>query len=434
MIEKDIIKRIVREFHISGVKNRLFSRNIKIPLDSDKIITVTGPRRSGKTSILLNCIAELINKGFERERIIYINFEDERLNLNVNNLEFIIESYRELYPDIPMDKCCIFFDEIQNIEGWEKFVRRVYDNFSRNIFITGSNSKLLSSEIATSLRGRTVKYEVLPLSFEEFLVFKSFSFDKNKDFFSQTKKVRLINLLKEYLTYGGFPEIPFLDEEIKRKTLWEYFEVMIYRDIVERYKITNLSALKFFFKRIAESDGKFFSVNKIYNELKSLGIEIGKNALYDYLDYAESSYLLKLLKKHYRAVKRTELSEKKVYFIDSGLLNSIRYFSEKDYGILLENLIFNEISKKYSEVFCFKENKECDFVAGKKAIQVCYDISDEITFSRERAGIKEACKYLGIKDSLIITFDDKKKFKEGNVNVEVIPASEFLLNMGYFIG
>ena len=258
MIEKDIIKQIIREFHISGIKSKLFPRNIRIPVSSGKIITLTGPRRSGKTSVLLNCIADLISKGFKREKIIYINFEDERLNLNLSTLNFIIEGYRELYSDISLDECYVFFDEIQNVEGWERFIRRFYDSISKNLFITGSNSKLLSSEIATSLRGRTAKYEVFPLSFDEFILFRGFSFDKERDFFSQTKRVKLVNLFKEYLTYGGFPEIPFLDDEIKRKTLWEYFDVMIYRDIVERYKVTNLSALKFFFKRMAESDGKFF--------------------------------------------------------------------------------------------------------------------------------------------------------------------------------
>ena len=140
------------------------------------------------------------------------------------------------------------------------------------------------------------------------------------------------------------------------------------------------------------------------------------------------------MKKHYSSVKKKELSERKVYFIDSGLLNSIKYFAEKDYGILLENLIFNEISKRYSSFFCFKETKECDFIVGKKAIQVCFDISNEMSFLREISGIKEACKYFGIKDSLIISFDDRKKFKVDSINVEIIPAYEFLLKMDDFIG
>ena len=428
MQRKEILKTIIREFHTRKLP-ALIKRKLSLPFNSGKIITVIGPRRAGKTYLLYQHILTLIEKGIEKERILYLNFEDERLDLFPQTLDFIIQAYRELYPELDLEKCYFFFDEVQNIEGWEKFVRRIYDTISKNIFITGSNSKLLSQEIATSLRGRTIKYELFPLIFQEFLKFKNFDFNVDLDFYNPQKKAILINLFKEYLLFGGFPEIPFLEEELKIKTLQEYFEVMLYKDIVERYSIKDTLVLKYFLKRLAENAGKFLSIHKIYNELKSQGIRVSKDALYKYLEFAENAYFIKLIKKHYKSLVKSELAEKKVYLIDSGMLRSIRHLGEEGKGILLEMVIFKELLLFSSEVVCFKEKKECDFVVNQKmAIQVCYSIEDENTLKREIEGLKEACKYFNLKEGYIITFDQKEKLNvKGNLKVYIIPTYEFIL-------
>ena len=428
MQRKEILKTIIREFHTRKLP-ALIKRKLSLPFNSGKIITVIGPRRAGKTYLLYQHILTLIEKGIEKERILYLNFEDERLDLFPQTLDFIIQAYRELYPELDLEKCYFFFDEIQNIEGWEKFVRRIYDTISKNIFITGSNSKLLSQEIATSLRGRTIKYELFPLIFQEFLKFKNFDFNVDLDFYNPQKKAILINLFKEYLLFGGFPEIPFLEEELKIKTLQEYFEVMLYKDIVERYSIKDTLVLKYFLKRLAENAGKFLSIHKIYNELKSQGIRVSKDALYKYLEFAENAYFIKLIKKHYKSLVKSELAEKKVYLIDSGMLRSIRHLGEEGKGILLEMVIFKELLLFSSEVVCFKEKKECDFVVNQKmAIQVCYSIEDENTLKREIEGLKEACKYFNLKEGYIITFDQKEELNvKGNLKVYIIPTYEFIL-------
>ena len=428
MQRKEILKTIIREFHTRKLP-ALIKRKLSLPFNSGKIITVIGPRRAGKTYLLYQHILTLIEKGIEKERILYLNFEDERLDLFPQTLDFIIQAYRELYPELDLEKCYFFFDEVQNIEGWEKFVRRIYDTISKNIFITGSNSKLLSQEIATSLRGRTIKYELFPLIFQEFLKFKNFDFNVDLDFYNPQKKAILINFFKEYLLFGGFPEIPFLEEELKIKTLQEYFEVMLYKDIAERYSIKDTLVLKYFLKRLAENAGKFLSIHKIYNELKSQGIRVSKDALYKYLEFAENAYFIKLIKKHYKSLVKSELAEKKVYLIDSGMLRSIRHLGEEGKGILLEIVIFKELLLFSSEVVCFKEKKECDFVVNQKmAIQVCYSIEDENTLKREIEGLKEACKYFNLKEGYIITFDQKEELNvKGNLKVYIIPAYEFIL-------
>ena len=424
---KDILKTIIREFHTEDLPS-LIKRDLSFPLDSGKIITLVGPRRAGKTYLFYQHIRELLVKGVPKEKILYLNFEDERLDLTPQTLDLILQAYRELYPELDLRECYFFFDEVQNAEGWERFTRRLYDRISRNIFLTGSNSKLLSQEIATSLRGRILKYEVFPLNFKEFLRFKNFDFDLERDFYSPRKKAQLIHHFEEYLSFGGFPEVVFLPRELKLKTLQEYFEVMLYRDLVERYQIKDTLVLKYFLKRLVENTGKILSVHKIYNELKSQGIRVGKDTLYRYLEYAENVYFVRLLRKHYRSLVKSELAEKKVYLIDPGLLRSIRFLGDREKGILLENTIFKELLISGADVVYFKGKRECDFIVnGKLAVQVSYDLSDEDTLKREIEGLKEACKYFGLKEGVIVTFGQEKLLERDlPIQISIIPAYIFI--------
>ncbi|MBC7217794.1 MAG: ATP-binding protein [Candidatus Caldatribacterium sp.] len=424
---KDVLKSIIYEFHTRKLPE-LIRRNLKLPLESGKIISVVGPRRAGKTYLLFQHIEELLEKGVDPRRVLYLNFEDERMDLEVHTLDLILQAYRELYPELDLAGCYFFLDEVQNIAGWERFVRRLYDTVSRNVFITGSNSKLLSQEIATALRGRTITYELLPLSFREFLRFKGFDFDPERDFYSPSKRARVTQLFQEYLDFGGFPEIAFLQEELKIRTLQEYFEVMLYRDIAERYQVRDTLVLKYFLKRVMENSGKFLSVHKIYNELKSQGIKVGKDSLYSYLEFAENAYLVRLLRKHHRSFVKSELAEKKVYAIDTGLLKGVRFLRESA-GVLLENAVFLELLRKSRELVCFKGQRECDFILdGKVAIQVCFSLRDEEVVKRELSGLKEACSTLGLKEGYVVSFDEQKDLKiDGDITVKVVPACEFIL-------
>ena len=187
-----------------------------------------------------------LSQTISRTKILFVNFEDERLELSQDDLDLILQAFAELYPDQKLSECYFFFDEIQNISGWEKFVRRIYDSISKNIYITGSNSKLLSSEIATSLRGRTISFEIYPLSFNEYLRFLNIEVD----YYSSKSLAYIKNSMEKYLKNGGFPEIVFLEPLYANKTLQEYFNVLLYKDLAERYSITNTVALKYFLKRI----------------------------------------------------------------------------------------------------------------------------------------------------------------------------------------
>ena len=427
MKKKEQLKQIIRDFHLSenfDVK----PRHLQPPIDTKKIITLIGVRRCGKTSILYEMINKL-SKTIDKTSILFLNFEDERLELKADELDLILQSFLELYPQKDLKKCYFFFDEIQNITGWEKFVRRLYDTVSKNIYITGSNSKLLSSEIATSLRGRTLSYEVYPLSFSEYLAFK----DIEVDLYSSKSLAYIRNAEVKFLKDGAFPEILFLDEKYANQTLQEYFNVLLYRDLAERYNITNTIALKFFLKRIIASTTKQISINKIYNELKSSGIKIGKNTLYDFLDYIQNIYLAFTLQRYDNSLVNKELGEKKIYTVDIGLNNATEFRFSDNIGKSLENAVFLELKRRGRELFYYRDtNSECDFIVQKgsqivQALQVTYDMSDEETAKREIKGLLTACKKLNLSHGYIITYESEDEILEDGVNIILTPFYKWAL-------
>jgi predicted AAA+ superfamily ATPase len=422
---KKKIKQIIRDFHRQK-PFKVKKRELQLPINTQKIITLMGVRRCGKTSILYDTINRL-TQTIPKEQILFFNFEDERFELNQENLDVILQSYMELYPEIEMKNVYLFFDEIQNVEGWERFVRRVYDSVSQNIFITGSNSKLLSRDIATSLRGRTISYEVFPLSFAEYLAFQ----DIEVDLYSTKSLAMINNRLEKFLHEGAFPETVILDNRIREKILRDYYNVMIYKDLIERFSIKNIEALKFFLRRILASSTKLVSVNKIYNDLKSSGFKVGKNSLYGYLGYVEDIYLSLTLDKY--SQKITTQTDKKVYSIDIGLNNTLLYKFSDDIGKSMENTVFLELRRREKEIYYHANNSsECDFVVVEKgkviqAIQVTYEMSDNKTRTREVKGLVNACKYYNLDKGLIVAYDDEGIFEKDGVTIEIVSLVDFLL-------
>lgn len=426
-MKKDILKELIRDFHVSHLP-ALIERDIKIPLGSGKIITLVGARRSGKTYVLFNLMDKLMKSGVDFKNILYVNFEDERIDIKLDELDLIIRAYSELYPDIKIKDCYFFFDEIQNIENWEKFVRRVYDSVTKNIFITGSNSKFLSSDIATSLRGRTVSYEVFPLSFKEYLRFGKV----DVDLYSSRSLAKINNYLLRFLKDGGFPEVFNYDDNMKAKVLQEYFNVMIYRDLIERYRIKNTAVLKYFLKRILASATKQLSVNTIYNELRSSGFKIGKNQLYEFLEACQNIFLAFLLKKFTYKLVASELGEKKIYAIDNGLLNAVSFKFSEDIGKTMEQAVFLELKRRGREVYFYKGKYECDFIVKERSsvtelIQVSNKLTDKKTAEREIRGITEACRHFGLKKGLIITNEALPDIEKEGIKIKHIPLYRWLL-------
>ena len=425
MTGKDTIKTIITDSQERDIPV-VWKRNLDIPLDSGKIITLAGVRRSGKTYHLYDLINKLRARGVQNERILYFNFEDERLHLAIDELDLILQSYRELHPDLELSDCYFFFDEIQEIEGWEKFIARVYSSISQRLFITGSNSKLLSKEISTALRGRTVTFEVYPLSFSEFsrILHPKLSKNNSKD------KAIYINLFDRFLHRGGFPEILNQPEELKDKILQEYFNVMVFRDIVERFKITNSSTLKYFCKRIIGASAGEFSVNKIYHELKSQGYQVSKDTLYLYQGYVDDIYLNRFVNKYSHSIVKAEGSQKKTYVIDTGLGASLDYKLSQDLGRLLETTVALELLKQGRQIAYQQNGSECDFVVIEKgvvtaSIQVALDTSETKTMEREVRGLVDSCKKFKLKEGFVLTMNDTDIFDQDGISVNIMPVWQY---------
>ncbi len=428
-MKKEILKQVIKDFQNAELP-RLFHRHLDIPFDTGKIITITGARRSGKTYFLFQSIEKLLARGCNKNRIIYINFEDERFDFTSDELDLILQAYIELYPTVDLKDVHFFFDEIQNIDKWDLFVRRIHDSISKHIYITGSNSKLLSKEISTSLRGRALPFEMYPLNFKEYLEFNQV----DTDYHSTKNRGTIRHYLERFQQYGGFPEVLFLDDSLKDKTLQEYFNTMLFRDLVERYEIKQVHVLKYFLKRLFASITKSVSTNKIYNELKSQGIKISKNILYDFMESVENIYMVIVLKKYEAAVVKQELAEKKVYAVDNGLINAVTYHFSEDKGKLLENLIAVELMKCGRKIYFYKNAGECDFIWIDKdkilmAIQVCLTLKTPGTFQREIRGLVLACEKYGLKKGYIVTDDEEEVFTEKGIEINLVPAFKFLLEL-----
>ena len=419
------VKRIIADFQQAPLPE-IRSRSLEVPLHLEKIITIVGPRRAGKTFYLYQVMIELEKRGVSRQRMLYLNFEDERLELE-GDYDQIFDAYRELWPDQDLSQLYIFFDEIQELSNWEKFVRRVSDTISRHIFITGSNSKLLSREIATSLRGRGLSFEILPLSFSEFLSFQDIP---ARVPVSSKDRAIVGQAFETYCLWGGFPELVGVEERFKHQTLQEYFHVMLFRDLVERYHVSDPSLLKFLIKRLIGSFTKEFSINKLYNDFKSRGFSIGKESLYRMMDEIFAIYMLARIEKYDPAVIKREMSSKKVYLYDNGFATAMHYAFAEDRGKLLENLVFRHIREKSEDIYFARNGWECDFVAfspgqSPQIIQVTERL-DRDNVTRELKGLKAGRDCVSQGQCLLLT-ESVQPDLELPEWVHVVPIQEWLL-------
>jgi hypothetical protein len=401
-MDKETIKKLIILAQEQEVK--LVERELEIRF-AGKINSVVGPRRAGKTFFIYQNIDQL--KAENRDRIIYLNFEDERLlPLKKQDLDLILEAYYELYPENKGEKLYVFFDEIQVAPYWQHFVRRLYDQENVEICITGSSSKLLSKEIATQLRGRTLTYFIFPYSFKEFLKAKGVVLERHFEYKPLLYKIK--KLLTEYIEFGGFPEVTDKDALLKTKILQEYFDLVFYKDLVERYKIRNFDVVKEMQLYLVNSFSSYFSTNKYYKLLKSQGKRVSKNTLFTYISCIEDVNFVFLVPK-YGKLKEQFANPKKVYVIDTGLINAIAFKVSRDIGRLCENAVFIELKRRDKEVYYWKNKYECDFLVKegekiKEVIQVCYEITEE-NKEREVNGIVEAMEEFKLKEGLVITGD-----------------------------
>ncbi|MCD4769922.1 MAG: ATP-binding protein [Bacteroidales bacterium] len=415
-MDKYVIKKII-------IENQEFINNVKLkqrPYTFDPIANYVfcGIRRSGKSFMLFQQIKEII-KHDNKLNFVYINFEDERfIEFNASHFDLIIDCAFELYGKQPI----LFFDEIQNIDGWGNFARRLADTGYR-LYITGSNAKMLSREIATTLGGRYLIKEVFPLSFIEYLSFNSIETDSNFEFSNQRFVIK--EQFEQYFRYGGFPELSKYQNP--KEYLSSIFMKVFYGDFITRNHIQNEHILRLLIKKLAESVNNETSLNRIKNLIKSTGLKIGNNTVTDYISFLNDAYLIFPLKNYVSSFAERE-TKKKYYFIDQGILNL--FITNQD-SKLLENIVFLHLFKKYKDqLYYFKRKLEVDFYIPEKQIliQVSYSVSDIETKQREIAALLAAMKELNIQNATIITYDEEETVEVEKNLIQFIPVWKWLLS------
>jgi predicted AAA+ superfamily ATPase len=387
------------------------ARELKFPASINKIMVAIGMRRTGKTYFLFQLIQNLL-KEIPITRILYINFDDERL-LPMGQKDFgqLIDAFYTLYPENHDQQCYLFFDEIQNVDQWERVIRRYFDTKKVKIYLTGSSAKLLSKEIHTSLRGRSFPIEIWPFSYDEFLRAKEVEVPRK--LLGKKNLDQLKRFLSLFIEQGGFPESVILANAKnfidRRSLLQNYVSTVILRDIIERYNLANASMLHYMVKTLLRNVGCGFSVSKFFNDLKSQGLAISKDSLYSYLDYISDSYLAFTVLLYDESIRKKQTNPRKIYAVDTGLVRAHILNRAQNTGHHFENLIYLDLRRARYEEICYyltKSRKEVDFMARDglgqwHLYQVCWDMNDQETMQRETLALKEAEKELGIKGKII---------------------------------
>lgn len=385
-------------------------------VDFDKLIStkqisvITGIRRSGKSTLLL----QLMKKYKEFS---YMNFDDERLlNFNVSDFQTLLSVFAKY-----TKSKTVFFDEIQNVEGWERFIRRIFDE-GYKIFITGSNAKLLSSELATHLTGRYIKIELFPFSFVELLSYHKIDYSK----LSSSTRAKIMALFDYYLLNGGFPEmIKYNDDEF----LMRVYEDILYKDLIVRYKIKNIKQ----FKNLAQYLFSNFTNGISYNSLKTALNIKSATTVQEYISFLEESYLIFELYKYDFSLKKQFVSNKKVYTIDNGIRNKVALMFSRDKGKFLENMVFIELKRRKKDVYFYKtkKNLEIDFLYHENQqfhlLQVSYGMDNIKTRNREIKAIIDASGELPQTKNLILTYDEEEVIVQNDVKITVMPVWKWLI-------
>ncbi len=435
-MSEDIFHTIIRDSLESDLPE-LVERDLSIAqFHKLKPICVIGPRRAGKTYFLFNIMKRLEN--VPKSLKLYINLEDDRLRpLDLRVLDGLLKAYYAINPGSKEETLHLFLDELQNIDGWEAFVRRIVDTENVQVYFSGSSSKLLSKEIATSMRGRAITYSLLPFSFSEVLRVKGLAFD---EFNSSAKKAILRNELVRYVDIGGFPEVVMEDNKANKiRLVREYLEVMLMRDIVERHSISNIKLLRLVFNALMTSYSKEFSAHKYYKFLKSEGYSVSKNTIYEYVQHFEDAFSLFLIKRYSTSLREREQSLPKVYPIDNSYVHLTVSPKAIGLGRLLESTVAIHLLRllEANPVMTLHYWKgtnglEVDFVLLEKdevlgLVQVCYDARDLDTRKRELKSLITAAREFECSKLWVITMDEEGEEDLDGFKVRFVPVWNWML-------
>ncbi|MCL6533051.1 MAG: ATP-binding protein [Armatimonadetes bacterium] len=409
-------------------------RDVFVPqIRARKAYAVIGMRRSGKTTYLWQVIADALASGAPRESLVYIDFEDDRLlPMDASGLDALVEAYYRLYPQYRASQRVLFcFDEIQAVSGWERFVRRLMDTELVDIYLSGSSARLLSREIATSMRGRVLEIRLFPFSFREFLRHLGTEPSQEWERLTPAERSQIEHWLLRYLSEGGFPEAIGADQRSRRELLRTYVDTAILRDVIERHQVSHPQALRWLVRQLLGNPASPFSAHKFYNDLRTQGFSIGKERVYEYITYLEDAFLIRTLALATFSERKRMTNPRKVYPIDMGLIPFYARTSQPSVGPALETAIYLELERRGAEVGYVRtpSGYEVDFLAvfpdgSTELIQVCADLGDDSVRQRELRALLEAGQEFPHARKRLITLTPPQEVVEG---IEWTLASEWLL-------
>jgi predicted AAA+ superfamily ATPase len=420
----------------------LTPRNSELLGRPGKADVLIGMRRSGKTYRLFQEIARVVESGIDRRHVLYLNFEDDRLGPPATDLlPRALECFYRLSPEARERGAFLFFDEVQAVPGWSRFLRRVLDTERAQVYATGSSAKLLSTEVATEFRGRGFATEILPFSFSEYLRHQGVAPPDRTP--GARLRSRLESHLDRYLLVGGMPEVQDYDDPDRIRTLQDYVELVLVRDVVQRHELANVTAARWFALAALSATASLFSVSKMYKDFRSRGLEVAKDTLYALLDHFEDAFLLFTVPVYRKSLRARRATPRKAYAVDPGLARAVSHAMAGDLGARLETAVYLELRRRAKDsreghisYYLTRSRREVDFVVGRpeeehvaSLVQVSADLRNAETRHREIRALEEAMGETGTKSGLVITLHESGTEETASGPVHIVPAWMWLLGL-----
>ncbi|EFK08079.1 ATPase family protein [delta proteobacterium NaphS2] len=430
-MDKNALQQIILDFQDQELDPGI-TRHVQYEIFPNKAFVCIGVRRCGKSTLLYQIITKLLYQGEPIENIVYLNFFDDRLwELKKGGIGTVIEAYYALYPEKKKsEKVYYFFDEIQEAKDWEPFIDRLLRTENCEVYLSGSSAKMLSKEISTQMRGRSLTWELFPFSFKEFLDARQVKYHP----LNTRNRLIIQKACDDYFRNGGFPETLSASKRIRIMLLQEYYKAILHRDIIERFDALHPKAVIDTGYRLISSVASFYSVNKLTDYLKSLGHKVSKSFVGQCIEWFEDAYFLFSVKRYSISVNKQNINLKKVYCIDQGMVQAVTSMITQDRGHLLENMVFLHLRRQGFAVWYYrtKNGKEVDFIwldkdRKKHLAQVCWTLKNEKTKHREVTSLLTTLEEQQIESALIITHDENETLQTGNIPIEIIPAWKFLM-------
>lgn len=438
-----LIERLLADFDARPLP-QLVPRDLRLSMLPGKADTLIGMRRTGKTYAMFGVMQGLLEAGLPKSHLLYLNLEDDRLGApSIALLDSALETFYRRTPTARIERAYLFFDEVQVVDGWERFVRRVLDTEQVQVVLTGSSAKLLSTEVASSLRGRGMAIEVLPYSLRE--AARAQQIEPSRWPPAARQRSALAALARRYLLHGGFPEIQQANDFDRIQVLQDYVELVVLKDVVERHGVTNIVALRHLVRALLSANACAFSISRLHGALASSGVRVGKQTLLDYLEHVLDAQLCFTVSIRSRSEKQRAVNPRKVYAVDPGLASAHSSAGAVNLGALLENAVYLELRRRGGRLaqraisyYRTSSGFEVDFAidavtpqAGRarppRLVQVCATLADPKTRERELRALAEAMVELGCPEATIVTLEQEERIETQAGVVQVEPLWSWAL-------